>query len=144
VQFDCTAGRDTIRDDGERRPMSTPDTFRELMLVEDPGFADVMRCVFGIQEHETETYLMLLDAPESTVEELAQELERDRSNVSRSLSTLQEKGLVERHRTLLDGGGHVYRYVAEPLPKVRERLHEELDAWTEFVHGRIDDFGGPG
>lgn len=40
-------------------------------------------------------------------------------------------------------GGHVYCYVAEPLPTVRERLHEELDAWAEFVHNRIDEFGGP-
>lgn len=113
------------------------------MLVEDPGFADVMRCVFGIQEHETEAYLTVLDAPESTVEELAGELDRDRSNVSRSLATLRDKELVERHRKLLDGGGHVYCYVAEPLPTVRERLHEELDAWAEFVHNRIDEFGGP-
>ncbi|WP_435177333.1 helix-turn-helix domain-containing protein [Halorussus sp. AFM4] len=123
--------------------MSRPESFRELMLVEDPGFADVMRCVFGIREHETEAYLTLLDAPDSTAKELADELDRDRSNVSRSLSTLREKGLVERRRKLLDGGGHVYCYAAEPLPAVRERLHEELDAWTEFVHGRIDDFGGP-
>jgi len=123
--------------------MSGLETFRELMLAEDPGFADVMRCVFGIQEHETETYLAVLDAPDSTVAELAEDLDRDRSNVSRSLATLQEKELVERRRKLLDGGGHVYCYVGEPLPTVRQRLHDELDAWTEFVHGRIDDFGSP-
>lgn len=123
--------------------MSNPESFRELMLVEDPGFADVMRCVFGIQERETETYLTVLDAPDSTVAELSEELDRDRSNVSRSLTTLRDKELVERKRKLLDGGGHVYCYVAEPLPTVRERLHEELDAWTAFVHDRIDDFGGP-
>jgi len=123
--------------------MSRPETFRELMLAEDPGFADVMRCVFGIHEHETETYLCVLDAPDSTASELADALDRDRSNVSRSLATLRDKELVERRRKLLDGGGHVYCYVAEPLPAVRERLHDELDAWTGFVHDRIDDFGGP-
>lgn len=68
---------------------------------------------------------------------------RDRSNVSRSLAALREKGIVGRHPRLLDGGGHVYCYTAEPLPDVKARMHAELDAWTESVHERIDDFADP-
>jgi predicted transcriptional regulator len=119
----------------------SPADFRELMLGEEPELPDVMRCVFGIQHHEARTYLTLLDRPGSTVEELASELDRDRSNVNRSLSTLREKGLAERERRLLDGGGHVYQYRATPLPEAKELMHETLDAWAAYVHGRIDDFG---
>lgn len=122
---------------------SDPETFEELMLVENPGFADVMRCVFGLRGHETETYLVLLDVPESDATTLAEEMSRDRSNVSRSLSALREKGLVERRRELLDGGGQVYCYEALPLPDVKGRMHDELDAWADHVHGRIDGFGDP-
>jgi predicted transcriptional regulator len=68
-------------------------------------------------------------------------LDRDRSNVNRSLTTLMEKGLAERQRRLLDPGGYVYQYTATPLPEAKEMLHEALDAWAETVHGRIDDFG---
>jgi predicted transcriptional regulator len=118
-----------------------PQRFRDLMLDSEPGFEDVMVCVFDIQRHETRTYQVLLDSPESTVEELAGELERDRSNVNRSLSTLREKGLAERGRRLLDGGGHVYQYTATPLPKAKELMHETLDEWTAYVHSRIDEFG---
>jgi len=117
--------------------------FRELMLVENPMFGDVMRCVFGIQAHETRTYLTLQDEPESTVEDLTETLERDRSNVTRSLASLREKGLVSRRRRLLDGGGHVYEYTATPLDEVKSLMHEELDAWAAFVHDRIDSFGPP-
>ncbi len=119
----------------------SPADFRDLMLDEQPGIAEVMRCVFGIQRHEARTYLTLLDRPGSTVEELASELDRDRSNVNRSLSTLREKGLAERERRLLDGGGHVYQYSATPLPEAKELMHETLDAWAGYVHERIDDFG---
>jgi predicted transcriptional regulator len=118
------------------------DSVRDLLLAEDPDFEEVMRCVFGLQRHETETYLALLDRPESSAAALAADLDRDRSNVSRSLSTLREKGLAERHRELLDGGGHVYCYAAVPLPEVKSMLHRELDAWAADVHGRIDEFGG--
>ncbi|QLH76596.1 MarR family transcriptional regulator [Halosimplex rubrum] len=119
----------------------SPQRFRELMLDEQPGFADVLACVFNIQEHEVRTFLTLQDYPGSTVAELADQLERDRSNVNRSLSTLREKGLAERERRLLDGGGHVYQYAATPLPEARELMHETLDEWTAYVHDRIDEFG---
>jgi predicted transcriptional regulator len=119
----------------------SPEQFRQLMLDDEPTLEEVLTCVFGIQRHEGRTYQTLLDHPGSTVEELAADLDRDRSNVNRSLSTLREKGLAERERRLLDGGGHVYQYSATPLPEARELMHETLDAWAEYVHGRIDEFG---
>lgn len=134
-----------MRRDSETASMAEtdpgPERFRNLMLDSEPGFADVMACAFDIQRHETRTYRVLLDDPESTVAELAGKLKRDRSNVNRSLSTLREKGLAERGRRLLDGGGHVYQYTATPLPEAKELMHETLDEWTTSVHSRIDEFG---
>lgn len=118
-----------------------PQRFRDLMLDSEPGFEEVMVCVFDIQRHESRTYKVLLDHPGSTVAELADVLDRDRSNVNRSLSTLREKGLAERGRRLLDGGGHVYQYTATPLPEAKELMHETLDEWTAYVHSRIEEFG---
>lgn len=118
-----------------------PQRFRDLMLDEEPSFEEVLVCVFDIQHHESRTYLELLEMPQSTVAELAAVLERDRSNVNRSLSTLIDKGLATRSRRLLDGGGHVYQYTATPLPKAKELMHETLDEWAAYVHGRIEEFG---
>jgi len=120
----------------------SPKQFRDLMATEDPDLAEVMACVFGVQSHEVRTYRTLLDTPGSTVEELASALERDRSNVNRSLSTLREKGLARRERRLLDGGGHVYQYTATPLEAARELMHEALEEWAAAVHDSIDSFDG--
>lgn len=122
-------------------PDPSPKRFRDLMVGEEPDLTEVLTCVFGIQEHEARTYQVLLDYPGSTVEELAGELDRDRSNVNRSLSTLREKGLASRERRLLDGGGHVYQYKPTPLDEARELMHETLDAWAAYVHDQIDTFG---
>ena len=118
----------------------TPE-MEDLVQTEDPSFQHVMACVFGIQEHESRTYLVLLDNPGSTVEELAGELDRDRSNVNRSLTTLLEKGLASRERRLLDPGGYVYQYAATPLPEAKELLHGALDQWVDNVHDAIETFG---
>jgi predicted transcriptional regulator len=121
--------------------MSAGDDMRRLLEEDDPPFDDVMACVFGIGGREVRTYLALLDRPGSTVEELAGALDRDRSNVNRSLSQLRDLELAYRERRLLDSGGYVYQYGAEPLPDTKARLHEALDRWAESVHDRIDAFG---
>jgi len=117
-----------------------PTRFRDLMLDGEPGFEEVLRCVFGIQDHEARLYLELLEAPDSTVAELAETVDRDRSNVNRGLTTLMEKSLAERRRRLLDSGGHVYQYRATPPSEARELMHETLDEWAAYVHERIDEF----
>ncbi|WP_254532369.1 helix-turn-helix domain-containing protein [Natrinema gelatinilyticum] len=114
----------------------------ELMEQSNPPFEEVMSCVFGIESHETRTYLVLRDQPGSTIDELAATLERDRSTVNRSLSTLHDRGLARRDRRLLDGGGYVYQYTAIVLPEAKALLHEALDAWTATVHDVIEEFDG--
>ncbi|OYR41170.1 TrmB family transcriptional regulator [Halorubrum sp. Ib24] len=123
--------------------MSDPE-IEDLVGDVSPSFEHVLSCVFGIRDHESRTYLTLLDHPGSTVAELAEALDRDRSNVNRSLSTLRDKGLVERRRRLLDSGGYVYQYTAVPVPEAKERLHEALDEWVEGVHAAIESFDPDG
>jgi predicted transcriptional regulator len=113
----------------------------EIVGNPEPDFRHVLACVFGIQDHESRTYLVLLDNPGSTVAELAEALDRDRSNVNRSLTTLLEKGLAERERRLLDPGGYVYQYTATALPEAKTMLHTALDEWVDSVHDAIEEFG---
>ncbi|GAB3420372.1 helix-turn-helix domain-containing protein [Haloparvum alkalitolerans] len=119
--------------------MSEPE-IEDLVGDSSPSFEHVLSCVFGVRDHESRTYVVLLNNPGSTIAELAEELDRDRSNVNRSLSTLLEKGLVERQRRLLDSGGYVYQYTAVPLSEAKERLHAALDEWVADVHDAIDGF----
>ena len=122
--------------------MSQPHDIDELVGQREPDFTHILSCVFGIQHHESRTYLVLREHPGSTVAELAETLERDRSNVNRSLSTLREKGLVERQRRLLDSGGYVYQYTAVDLEVAKSMLHAALEEWAAAVHDEIDDYGG--
>ncbi|WP_144904579.1 helix-turn-helix domain-containing protein [Halobellus captivus] len=121
--------------------MSDVPEMSDLLETDDPGFQQVLACVFGIQRHESRTYLTLLDNPGSTVAELADILDRDRSNVNRSLTTLMEKGLAGRERRLLESGGYIYQYTGTELPEAKEMLHDALEEWTERVHRSIDEYG---
>jgi predicted transcriptional regulator len=102
----------------------------------------VLEQVFAIKQHDLRTFTQLQRAPGSTVNELAGILDRDRSTVNRSLTTLREQGLVRRERRLLDTGGYVYQYIPADHETVRTQLHEGLDRWCATMHAEIDAFDG--
>ena len=110
------------------------------MRIDDPEFDRVLECVFGIHAHERRTYFALLEAPGATVTELAEDLDRDRSSVNRSLSTLDEKNLIERDRKILAEGGYVYQYYPTPIPEAKELMHAAVDRWAADVHEQIESF----
>lgn len=80
--------------------------------VETPTRKEVLQTVFGLGDQDVRTYDAVVQVRGATTSELADHIDRDRSNVNRSLNRLRESGLVTRGRRLLDEGGHVYQYYA--------------------------------
>lgn len=115
-----------------------PNQFQKLMLDDEPDFANLLECVFGITEPVAEVYHQLLARENATAKELAQTLECDQSSVNRKLNTLRTLGLVTRHRDLLSVGGFAYKYESVPLEQVQDLMHETLDEWAAFMHQQID------
>lgn len=120
-------------------PEPDPERFQSLMVDGEPDFDDLLSCVFGITEPVAETYQYLLANPESTVKELAETMECDRSNVNRKLDRLREKGLATRNRSILNTGGHVYQYTPLDLDETQTLMHRTLDEWTAAMHEQIDE-----
>ena len=104
----------------------------------NPSAVAVAQTVLGLRSPDLATYDVVSSHPGASVKELAAELNRDRSNVNRSLTRLDEAGLVCRQRRLLDSGGYFYIYFAEPSEIVTDRLTEALDRWTEAAAATID------
>lgn len=99
-----------------------------------PHIDDLFATVFGISPSQRRTLEAVIDMPGSTVSELATELDRDRSTITRSLGPLQEKGLIIREQRLLSGGGTIYQYFPAPAPEIQSRLQRALDDWTGACH----------
>lgn len=114
------------------------DRFQELLVADETEFCDLLGCVLEIAEPTAEVYRHVLTNPDATAQELAEATASDPSTVNRRLDTLLEKALVTRHRSLLDGGGVVYRYQPASVNQVEERMHRTLDAWTAAKHEQIE------
>lgn len=111
-----------------------------LVRIDDPAFERIMECALGVLPHERRTYVALLDAPGSTITDLAAALDRDRSSINRALATLEEKDLVDRERKILPAGGYVYQYFPTPVAEAESAMHAVVNQWAADIHARIDAF----
>lgn len=103
----------------------------EAESVKPPDLGVVLRDVFGISETGLKICLSLMEAGESTAGEIAEQLDIDRSTVTRQLNHMTEVGVLDKRQRLLEGGGYVNVYSPVPVEEVRERLTAGLFAWTD-------------
>ncbi len=115
-------------------------TVEELMMASAPKFNDVMRCVFKIKDYEIEVYFYLLDHPSSTIAEVSEFLEKDRSSIQRSLQTLMDKGMINRKFRVLGVGGFAYIYTATPLEETKKIMGRELEVWYNMMNKLVMKF----
>lgn len=107
--------------------------------ISDPSVSAVLQTVLGLRSRDLTIYDAVNSQPGASTKELASEVDRDRSNVNRSLTRLDEAGLVCRQRQLLNQGGYFYAYYAESSEVVTDRLTDALDQWTEAAMSTIEN-----
>jgi predicted transcriptional regulator len=105
--------------------------------VTEPELADLLHDVFGMSDTELEVCLCVMEGGTMTVNELAEQIEYDRSVVARHLNHLAALGVVEKHRRLIAQGGHVYVYQPVDPGVVRQRLTAAFVTWVRGATERI-------
>lgn len=102
---------------------------------------DVLECIAGFGELEKQIYFQMKGEDALTVDEIAEEAERERSTVFRSLKKLKENGFIEEDTKGLEGGSYVNIYSAVPAEEVAENMRSRIEEWTELMNSMIDEFG---
>jgi predicted transcriptional regulator len=124
--------------DGERL-----ERLEELLNKESDAqlpFTTAVVDVFDIKCPEMETYLVLLEYPESTPNELADVLDHTRRLMSLRLNSLCEKGLATRRERMDNKAGIRYEYTAQPLEETVDWMTEEIEEWSAEVSEQLGTF----
>lgn len=98
--------------------------------VAEPELPAVLSQVFGISRTGVDICVYLMEDGGATADDIATELEINRSTVTRQLNQLRALGVLERRERALDGGGRVHQYSPVPPEQARQRLREGLISWT--------------
>jgi predicted transcriptional regulator len=128
-------------------------SLRELQsLINAPslGADDLMRCTLGVKTSEVEAYCALSGLGKTTVQEVADRLDKSRPTTQRLLQSLVEKGLATRNEELIGVGGYKYEYIAVPPERLKVSIREMLDRWygkmvveLEGLPSKIEEMGCP-
>lgn len=96
-----------------------------------PELEELLEVVFNLSSREIDV-LMALCGSDLSVEEISEELDRDRSTVQRYLSGLKKSGLVKVSK---DGRKHIYSVDRDSL---REEALKQLEIWSENKRDAIE------
>lgn len=124
--------------DRSNRPYPTAES--TTPSVTTPSVETVLETVLGLREKELSTYEAIRAEPEVSMATLADRLDRDRSNINRSVIRLVEVGLVTRQRRISDTGGYYYVNYAAPTAVLRELVDDALDRWVAEARSAVADY----
>jgi len=105
----------------------------------DMSIEDIMSCMFGLRKFETETYFKVVTKGATTVNDLVNEFDRDRSTIQRALQNLAIAGLIYRDQKNIKNGGYYYMYRAAPFEEVKETTKRSIKKWSESMIAWIDN-----
>ena len=117
-------------------------SLRELQSIinaPDLGADDLMKCTLGVKTVEVEAYCALYGLGKTTVQEVAERLDKSRPTTQRLLQSLVEKGLATREEELIGLGGYKYVYHAVPPDSLTVSIKGMLDKWYRKMVEEIED-----
>jgi predicted transcriptional regulator len=117
-------------------------SLRELQSIinaPDLGADDLMKCTLGVKTAEVEAYCALSGLGKTTVQEVADRLDKSRPTTQRMLQSLVEKGLATREEELIGLGGYKYVYNAVPPDRLKASIRGMLDRWYGKMVEEIED-----
>jgi predicted transcriptional regulator len=125
-------------------------------LERDLECEDLLECIHGLKQLDRRCYELLVTSEDPlTVDEVAEELERERSTAYRSVQRLLDAGLVEQRQVNYEGGGYHHVYTPADPDEVAARMQRLLNDWYahlgQLIHAFQEKYadtageaGGPG
>ena len=98
----------------------------------------VLRCSFGLSNPEFRILKVLLSKGERSVEEIGDELGKDRTTIQRSIKNLVQKKLVKRKQYNLENGGYQFYYLPQDKEEIKEKIKEHFVQFSSMVREEVE------
>lgn len=107
--------------------------------INEPELETILSAIFGISATELEVCLCVMDAGDATIEEIATELNVNRTTVSQHIDHLVDIGVLETDERILRAGGRVTLYTSASPEVVRTRFRHGLCHWMTEAVCQVDN-----
>jgi predicted transcriptional regulator len=111
------------------------------MLRQDLECEGLLECFHGLKQLDKRCFQMLVesDSPQ-TVDEIAEDVNRERSTVYRSIQRLIQTGFVQKEQINYDDGGYYHVYYPSDPDEVADEMQRLLNDWYAKMGQLIGEF----
>lgn len=102
---------------------------------------DLLECVHGLTELDRACFEVLVAARDRrTIDEIAEEVDRERSTVYRSVHRLLEAGVLEKEQVNYENGGYYHVYRSVDPDTVADQMAELVEQWARKMTDLLGEF----
>jgi predicted transcriptional regulator len=102
--------------------------------------SELLTCLYNLKPADLETLRTLAKNPDSTLDQIAQTLQKDRSSIHRCLSKLVSLNLASKQVKSLKGGGYYHTYAILDPQTIKKQAHQRVKDITESLEVLVDRF----
>jgi len=101
---------------------------------------DLLICLYNLKPSDLEILLALAKNENSTLDQIAKIVQKDRSSAHRCLSKLVSINLVNKQSKSLKGGGYYHTYAMLDPATIKKHALERVKEITESLEALVDSF----
>lgn len=101
---------------------------------------DLLSCLYNLKPIDIEIFLKVAENPWSTLDQIAESVNRDRSSTHRVLAKLQSAGLVHKQSQGLKKGGYYHVYAPVELVKIKQNAKQRVKEITDSLETLVKNF----
>ncbi len=110
-------------------------------LIKELDCDEVLDCFLGLKELDKRIFRLLAQNSEfMSVDEISEEINRERSTTYRSIQRLLQAGLIQKKQINYDEGGYCHVYITSNSEEIANELQRMLNDWYATMGQLIDEF----
>ncbi|WP_339105922.1 helix-turn-helix domain-containing protein [Haloterrigena salinisoli] len=117
-----------------------PDSMSE-MLRQDMQCEGLLECFHNLKEIDKDVFRLLNEANEPlTVDEIADEIDRERSTAYRAVKRLMQAGFLQKEQVNYEQGGYYHVYLPRDADEIAQEMQRMLNDWYAQMGQLIGEF----
>ena len=101
---------------------------------------DVIQCTFDLNILDFKVFTNLHEIGEAKVDELAQQMKKERSVIYRSLQKLKHCDMCNKKTKTLSHGGYYHVYSCNDTKTIKRSLELCIDNWYKHMKNTLEQF----
>ena len=110
-------------------------------LQQDMQCEGLLECIHGLKELDKECFRVLTESAEPmTIDDIADEVNRERSTAYRSVQRLLQTGFIQKEQINYDQGGYYHVYRPTDPDQIADDMQRMLNDWYAKMGQLIQEF----